>query len=87
MVQKAKKLKNNFFRPYANAGIILFIPTMLVKELEANFYRANNTKCQYFGRILVIFWYTFCTMVQKAKKLKKYFFPSIRGFKISFLIF
>jgi hypothetical protein len=37
MVQKAKKLKNNFFRPYANAGIILFIPTMLVKKLEDNF--------------------------------------------------
>jgi hypothetical protein len=35
---------------------ILFIPTMLVKQLEANFYRANNTKCQYFG-ISFIPWY------------------------------
>jgi hypothetical protein len=34
MVQKVKKLKNNFFRAYANAGIILFIPTMLLKKEE-----------------------------------------------------
>ncbi len=34
MVQKAKKIKNNFFREYANAGIILFLPTMLLKKEE-----------------------------------------------------
>jgi hypothetical protein len=34
MVQKAKKLKNNFFREYANAGIVLFLPTMLLKKEE-----------------------------------------------------
>ena len=48
MVQKAKKLKNNFFRAYANAGIILFIPTMLVKKLEANFESAYARKKIFF---------------------------------------
>ena len=71
MVQKAKKLKNNFFRPYANAGNILFIPTMLVKKLEANFYRANNTKCQYFG-------ISFVPWNKKQKSFKNNFFEHMR---------
>jgi hypothetical protein len=56
---------------------ILFIPTMLVKKLEANFYRVNNTKCQYFD-------IRFVPLYKKPKSLKNIFFRAYADSKLAF---
>jgi hypothetical protein len=51
MLQKAKKLRKTIFIVNMRTLVFaLFIPTMLIDQLEANVfnsYRARNTKCQY----------------------------------------